>query len=61
MYSDTQELVRRLLRTKMSDQARAEACIPLPEGITWYEGMLKVMEHFGEDASSYPQELGPDE
>lgn len=59
--TDTQKLVRRLLRTEMSDQARAEACIPLPEGITWYQAMLLIMEHAGEDVSVYPRELGPDE
>lgn len=57
MYSDTQKLVRRLLRTKMSDQARAEACIPLPEDVSWWTALLLVAEAYGEDISAYPREL----
>lgn len=59
--TDTQKLIRRLLRTKMSDADRAEACIPLPPGITWWRALLLIMEHYGEDISMFPMELRPDE
>ena len=58
--NEMQRQLRRFLRAEMSEQARSQVCIELPEGVTNWEALLLVAEHAGMDTSGYPREL-PDE